>query len=725
MTNKKNILDTSYGKNLHIANNKKDIQPVVKTAAAAPKALDTSYQNNSNLQYGGHDATWWQNQYASQPDAESQAMVKKAADYYGYNINLNNSQPVPQEQSGATNLTYAGNITGTTQGQPVSAAPVQQNTTQPVTQPIDSYEEFLRKRNEQQQANLDKTKESIEQNKQNTIEQAELQRQQAEQRAEEQRQRSVVDARSSYEQNKATYGQNAEQLAEMGLSNSGYSDYVNSQAYATSRQETQNANASAEATKQNAKYIADSTKLSAEQKALQDNLNAEITYGENIANTEAALAEYKKQQEENKKSYFTELLTYANNGNYSAEQLSQLGTNYGLSAEQIEDLQDAANTYKSNQQAANFDKFLQNADTSGFDTIKSALDNGSITQDQYDKLVSTYQTYYYDSYKSNVNADFSTTNTDEIDTAFSKGHITQEQYDSLKEEYNKGLSNAIDAASVFYINGEKLAEEDAQAIIKELKDTGWLSADNITKINNLYDSAYKSGGGGCFAKGTLITLPDGTQTEVENVKVGDNIAVFNHFTGEIDIAPVSFIFYDSNKVYKVLKLTFDNGAEIKVLYGHGFFDADLRKYVLIDGENATEFIGHKFCNISLENGLSITTLTNCEVCEEETECFSILTSKHINCITNGILTITDDGERPAGLLQGFYNIFDLDENYKYDSSKMAADIAKYGLFGYYDWKEFVTKEQFEAFNGAYLRVAIGKGLATSDRIVDYIKKFLQ
>ena len=91
---------------------------------------------------------------------------------------------------------------------------------------------------------------------------------------EAERQRGVIDARSSYEQNKATYGANAEQLAAMGLSGSGYSDYLNQQAYATQRAETQGANAQAESNR----------------------LQAELSYTENMMNLEKDKTELEEQK---------------------------------------------------------------------------------------------------------------------------------------------------------------------------------------------------------------------------------------------------------------------------------------------------------------------------------------------------------------------------------------------------------------------------------------------
>ena len=555
------------------------------------------------------------------------------------------------------------------------------------TSKIDTYKETL-----------DKTNQLLEEQKQAAL-----------QNAETARQRSIADSRSSYEQNKATYGANAEALAAMGLSGSGYSDYVNSQAYAQQRADTQNANA-----------VAEVARMTAESEANQGKISAETSYAESISQTDAALAKYKQEQADKKDSYYAELLNYANSGAYTAEQLKQLGSDYGLNAAQIQSLTDAATIYKNNKQAERYNQLLNSSDTSGFDAIKSARDNGEITSEQYNKLVTSYQSYYYDLYSQSVDSDFTMVNTNDIDSAYSKGYITKSQYDKLKDKYNKGLVNAITSASVFYANGSQLDEKTAQAAMDELNGTGWLTDENKKKLQSLYDDAYKDDGG-CFAKGTLITVADGTQIPVENLKEGDNIIVFNHTTGDIDVAPISYIFHDGHKEYEVLTLRFGDVTSVDVLFEHGFFDTDSKRYVLINAENAKEYIGHRFYHATCLNGAyekKIVTLTDYSVHREETECYSVLTAAHINHIANGMLAVTDD-------IKGIYNIFDLDDDYKYDAAKMAADIEQYGLFSYDEWSDYATAEQFAAFNGAYLKVAIGKGLVTVNEIMGYIEKFLQ
>lgn len=574
---------------------------------------------------------------------------------------------------------------------------------------VDTYEEFLLKQEGFYKEQLDKLNAQIEQNKQNALQQAESERE-----------RAVIDARSSYEQNKATYGANAEQLAAMGLSGSGYSDYLNQQAYATQRAETQNANAQAEA-----------TKLAAEQQANSDKLNAELSYAENMQGNAEKFAQYQQQkaeeakaEEEQKKQYYAALLASANSGKYTAEQLAELGKQYGLSEEQITSITDAANTYKTNTQKSDYSNLVIDVENRATNKtiLDTALKNDNISQEQYNDLLSRYQTNTYDDYSSVINTDFSQADTSVIDNAYNRGEITKKQYNNLKTQYNKGVANAITAASLFYSNGAALDSSTAKAIVDKLVSTGWLTQDTKNKINNAYDQAYNTDdGGGCYAKGTMITVADGTQKAVEDIKVGDSVLVFNHLTGELDVSPISYVFHDGEKEYEVLKLQFDDAADVEVLYEHGFFDVDSKEYVLINPENAKDFVGHRFYRVTAKNGAydkEIVTLTDYQVYTSQTECYAVVTAGHINSFANGMLSVTDD-------IKGLYNIFALDEDMKYDAQKMEEDIQKYGLFSYEDWKDFVSEEEFAAFNGAFLKVSIGKGLVTQDEIVGYIEKFLK
>ncbi len=158
--------------------------------------------------------------------------------------------------------------------------------------PVDDYMTFLQGNNvtygdmyKQQIDFLDK------QNKQ-VLESINKQHEMTYAEAEKERQRSVIDARSSYEQNKATYGANAETLAGMGLTGSGYGDYLNSRAYAQQRAETQNANAQATATRKEADYLKYQSELEAGKSYSKNVLDANLSYAQNIMNNDSLIAKH-------------------------------------------------------------------------------------------------------------------------------------------------------------------------------------------------------------------------------------------------------------------------------------------------------------------------------------------------------------------------------------------------------------------------------------------------
>lgn len=395
---------------------------------------------------------------------------------------------------------------------------------------VDTYEEFLLKQEGFYKEQLDKLNAQIEQNKQNALQQAESERE-----------RAVIDARSSYEQNKATYGANAEQLAAMGLSGSGYSDYLNQQAYATQRAETQNANAQAEA-----------TKLAAEQQANSDKLNAELSYAENMQGNAEKLAQYQQQktdeakvdeeqkyqnyltvldvakggnytadeiaqiaknygfdeamvanlinaastaqneqqadeskaEQEQKNQLFAALLTSANTGEYSPEQIASLGSLYGFDEAQIAQLQAAADKYKSDQQSLSYTEALQMISDYGADLdvsyLETLLNTGSISQEQYNQLMAQYSKELIES------GDLANEDTDKTDDLYQSGQISEEDYNKQKEQWN----SQIDTSDAFFNSGSMSASEAKKQLDKILNNE-WTSEENKKALQKTYDRLYK------------------------------------------------------------------------------------------------------------------------------------------------------------------------------------------------------------------------------------------
>lgn len=223
----------------------------------------------------------------------------------------------------------------------------------------------------------------------------------------------------------------------------------------------------------------------------------------------------------------------------------------------------------------------------------------------------------------------------------------------------------------------------------------------------------------CITKGSKITLYDGTQKNIEDINSDDILLVFNHITGKFEGAPASYVIHKNSEemLYRVIKLQFSNGKEVHIVGEHGFYDIDLKKYVYINEENVIEFIGHAFASTNDIENMTTTTLTGYEVVEEVTSIYSPITYSYLNCFVDGILTITNFSD-------GLINMFEFGDDMCYDAEKMQADIEKYGLYTYEDFAEYATLEQFNAFNGKYLKVSVEKGLITYDELIDLLKTFL-
>lgn len=104
--------------------------------------------------------------------------------------------------------------------------------------------------------------------------------------AEAARERGIVDASTAYRQMLASYGANAEKLAGMGLTGSGYSDYLSGKAYATSRAEVQHANKEADAAIRSAERSYSQALGQAKYNKMMAEADAENTYSQALLNAE-------------------------------------------------------------------------------------------------------------------------------------------------------------------------------------------------------------------------------------------------------------------------------------------------------------------------------------------------------------------------------------------------------------------------------------------------------
>lgn len=222
----------------------------------------------------------------------------------------------------------------------------------------------------------------------------------------------------------------------------------------------------------------------------------------------------------------------------------------------------------------------------------------------------------------------------------------------------------------------------------------------------------------CLLYDSLLLMADGTYKKAGEVVPGDMVMSFNHETGKIE--PTAVIVNDDVNSeatnYNVINLHFSDGTKTSIVSEHGFFDLDLNKYVYIREDNYSQYIGHSFYGINGNGDLSSkkVKLLSVDVEEKFTKVCSPVTANNLNIISDNMLSM-------AGGIESLFNFFDYDPvTLKYDEAKKQADIEKYGLLTYEDYKDLLPYEVYEVLPCQYMSVSIGKGLITWDKIKEYI-----
>lgn len=227
-----------------------------------------------------------------------------------------------------------------------------------------------------------------------------------------------------------------------------------------------------------------------------------------------------------------------------------------------------------------------------------------------------------------------------------------------------------------------------------------------------FDSA--NGKESCFAADTLITLADGTQKRIDQLTFGDRILAWDFFTGSYTEQAISLLVNHGEGLYRVANLRFSDGTVLRLIGDHGVFDYDLNQYVYLSVENMQDYVGHRFVQQGCD-GYNVVTLTEAFETEEYTTAWSVSSAITSNAFASGMLTVAPPDD--------FYNWIEMDGKLRYDAQQLQKDIETYGLYTYEDFADYVTYEQFVAFNGAYLKIPVEKGLFTFEYVLELIRLY--
>lgn len=222
----------------------------------------------------------------------------------------------------------------------------------------------------------------------------------------------------------------------------------------------------------------------------------------------------------------------------------------------------------------------------------------------------------------------------------------------------------------------------------------------------------------CVTPDTLVTLADGTQKRIDQVTYSDTLLAWDFFKGEYAAVPAAIVFDHGYDYNTVIKLNLSDGTAVKVVNLHQFFDADLKKFVSIDANSVADYVGHEFVKQG-GSGYKMVTLESYDVSEEYVEAWGIISAAHYNILVEGMIS-TDFMVEDYDL----FNYFEVGRNMKFNKWKMRADIAKYGLYSYEDFADYLTYEQFNAFNVQYFKIPVGQGKYTYEGILALIDEYL-
>ena len=216
----------------------------------------------------------------------------------------------------------------------------------------------------------------------------------------------------------------------------------------------------------------------------------------------------------------------------------------------------------------------------------------------------------------------------------------------------------------------------------------------------------------CVLADTLITLADGTKIKAEELKFGDLILTWSFNSGTYKVHPIIAIEKASNVLSNILLIRLSDGKEIRIVSSQSFFDMETKEYFNINTSNYDSAIGK---NILVDNNGKVgqAKIITIELYVERVNLYEIITAEDFNFFANDILTI-----EPFIFC---LNIFEINDSLMYDKELMQQDIEKYGLYTYEEWKDYLTEEEFNMFNGQFFKIAVAKGLTTKEHIIEAIR----
>ncbi len=281
------------------------------------------------------------------------------------------------------------------------------------------------------------------------------------------------------------------------------------------------------------------------------------------------------------------------------------------------------------------------------------------------------------------------------------------------EEWNG--TDAILVGDTIVVTASYSKNNNQKCEIKDANGTNYTAGTEFTMPSYDVTVTASSDDSWCFAEGTLITLADGSKKAIEDITFDDEILTWSFFTGEFEAKGIALLVDHGEEEHAVINLVFSDGKRLEIIGEHAIFDYDANRFVYLSSVNCAYYVGHRFVTEGEDGEYSIAQLVDATVKTEVVNSYSITSDNNSNAFAGGLLTVAPPAE--------FYTIIEMGGRMRYDVDQFNADVAKYGLYTYSDFEDYVSYEQFEAFNGAYLKPYVCKGCLTFDDIIDLINLY--
>ncbi len=217
----------------------------------------------------------------------------------------------------------------------------------------------------------------------------------------------------------------------------------------------------------------------------------------------------------------------------------------------------------------------------------------------------------------------------------------------------------------------------------------------------------------CVGADTLITMADRSTKMIRDVRPGDMVLAFDHYTGKECSVPVLYATASVDVTEYIMHLRFSDDTTLEIIDQHGLFDATTNRYITVNKYNYERLIGHEFFK---DDGTHV-TLLSVDAGIGTTDTGAIFTGKTMNHYFNGVLgTFVQIDE--------LLNIFEMDENHVVIPEKMAEMLEIYGLMKLEDFGGYMAPEIYEVIdNVKYFSVVLGTGSLNEEGLFNLLKIF--